>query len=69
MRYLRAGHSLLGGVWTGERSYRKDGKGPLGLDANLNAIGDSIYSAFIVQEAARLVETPTKSEQETALFM
>ena len=69
LRYLRAGHSLLGGVWTGERSYRLDGRGPLGLDANLNPIGDSIYSAFIVQEAARLVETSEKREHETALFM
>ncbi|KAI0700725.1 S-adenosyl-L-methionine-dependent methyltransferase [Cytidiella melzeri] len=69
MRYLRAGHSLLGGVWTGERAYRKDGKGPLGLDANLNPLGDSIYTAFNLQEAARLVETSVKSEQENALFI
>jgi hypothetical protein len=69
LRYLRAGHSLLGGVWTGERAYRKDGKGPLGLDANLNPIGDSIYSAFTLQEAARLVETSVRAEKENALFM
>ncbi|KAI0346833.1 hypothetical protein BDW22DRAFT_1351114 [Trametopsis cervina] len=69
IRYLRAGHSLLGGVWIGDRVYRRDAKGPLGLDLNLNPIGDSIYSAFILQEAARLVAKPATAEKENALFI
>lgn len=68
VRYLRAGHSLLGGVWIGDRVYRRDGKGPLGVDANNNPIGDSIYGAFIMQEAARLATALTE-EKPSALFM
>ena len=42
-RYLRADHSLLGGVWVGDKAFG-------------NEIGDSIYSAFVLQEAIRLAE-------------
>lgn len=69
IRYLRAGHSLLGGVWIGDRVYRRDGRTPLDRDADLNPLGDSIYSAFIMQEAVRLVESPIISEPPKALFM
>lgn len=68
IRYLRAGHSLLGGVWIGDRVYKRDGRGPLGFDASGTPIGDSIYTAFVMQEAVRLVEYPTSQEPQ-ALFM
>ncbi|KAH8094879.1 hypothetical protein BXZ70DRAFT_946452 [Cristinia sonorae] len=58
LRYLRAGHSILGGVWTDERSYGKDGSNHVTLDAAGTPLGDSIYSTFVMQEAARLVVQP-----------
>ncbi|CAE6417924.1 unnamed protein product [Rhizoctonia solani] len=57
-RYLRCDHSLLGGMWiAGSRS-------PL----NSDGLGDSIYTAFVLQEAIRLVERPT-SNQERSLVI
>lgn len=69
MRYLRAGHSLLGGVWTDDRVYRKDGSGPLGFDSNGVPIGDSVYGAFVTQEAARFIQRKDPSKQQSALMM
>ena len=69
MRYLRAGHSLLGGVWIGDRVWRRDGQAPVGFDASHTPIGDSIYSAFVMQEAVRLVDTAPIAETPKALFM
>lgn len=69
LRYLRAGHSLLGGVWIGDRVYRKDGLGPLSVDKHSTAIGDSIYGAFVTQEAARLVKRPPPAGKQKALMM
>ena len=40
---LRVDHSLLGGAWVGEQGFGKE-------------IGDSIYTAFLLQEAARLAK-------------
>ena len=69
LRYLRADHSILGGVWIGERHLRRrmdtgDDVGGLGVvtDAKGEPLGDSIYTAFVLQEAARLQvrRTPAK---------
>ena len=49
-RFLRADHSLLGGRWIGERITDPSG------------LGDSIYSAFVLQEAVRLVVRPKKAK-------
>jgi hypothetical protein len=70
MRYLRAGHSLIGGAWTGDNVDAIDGK-PLAIDKQGNALGDSIYSAFVLQEAVRLFRRPEKqmSRQDKALIM
>jgi hypothetical protein len=58
-RFLRCDHSLLGGTWvTGSRS-------PI----YSNGLGDSIYTTFIVQEAVRLADRPTRKSQENALVM
>lgn len=69
LRYLRAGHSLLGGVWIGDRVYRRDGSGPLQLDSDGNPIGDSIYGTFNMQEAVRLVSMPETGLKKNALVM
>ena len=69
MRYLRAGHSLLGGVWIGDRVFRMDASGPLGQDKHSTAIGDSIYGAFVTQEAARFAQRAKPTKQQTALTM
>jgi hypothetical protein len=59
-RYLRCDHSLLGGMWiAGSRS-------PL----NNHGLGDSIYTAFVLQEAIRLVERPdSEKRQDNSLIM
>ncbi|KAI0082391.1 hypothetical protein K474DRAFT_1611352 [Panus rudis PR-1116 ss-1] len=69
LRYLRAGHSLLGGVWIGDRVFRRDASGPLMVDSNGTALGDSIYGTFVMQEAVRLVERPPKAEEDNALII
>ncbi|KAK7675897.1 hypothetical protein QCA50_021162 [Cerrena zonata] len=69
MRYLRAGHSLLGGVWIGDRVYSRDGTSPLQLDSNGSAIGDSIYGTFNMQEAVRFVPMPDADQKKNALVI
>lgn len=44
LRYLRASHSLLGGVWLGDNAVTIDGS-PAPNDSFGTPIGDSIYSA------------------------
>jgi len=70
-RYLRASHSLLGGVWTYEKVAVLPGQEPL-KDSFGTYLGDSIYSAFTLQEAARLVDSTAKGKAgswESALVM
>jgi len=70
-RYLRASHSILGGVWIGDKVATRAGGVPV-LDAEGTPLGDSIYSAFVLQEAVRLVDTTDRAiqgDQENALFM
>lgn len=57
-RYLRCDHSILGGRWVI--------KAPFG-----DKLSDSIYAAFILQEAVRLVERakPPVTQPEKALVM
>lgn len=69
LRYLRAGHSLLGGVWTGNRAFKKDGLHPVAFDSNFAPLGDPIYSTFVTQEAARLVELEDGRSPKNALVM
>ncbi|KAJ7639081.1 spermidine synthase [Roridomyces roridus] len=62
LRYLRASHSLLGGTWMGGKIATIDEAPPL-RDSFGTPMGDSIYGAFVLQEAARLVETNTTPER------
>ncbi|KAF9481168.1 spermidine synthase [Pholiota conissans] len=55
-RYLRASHSILGGVWTHDKVGILDNDPPL-KDSFGTPLGDSIYSTFIIQEAARLINS------------
>lgn len=67
-RFLRADHSLLGGVWVGDRYLAKMDEGAEFVrDKNGTRLGESIYSAFVLQEAARLQEKDTP--QQNALIM
>ncbi|KAF8272063.1 hypothetical protein EI94DRAFT_1718915 [Lactarius quietus] len=71
LRYLRASHSILGGVWIGDKISQRASGSPL-LDAEGTPLGDSIYSAFVLQEAVRLIETSDRAiraGQEKALFI
>jgi len=55
-RYLRASHSILGGVWMYDKVHVLDGEQPV-KDSLGVPLGDSIYSTFVVQEAVRLVNS------------
>ena len=71
LRYLRASHSLLGGVWVGDRIQTMDGEPPIN-DSFGVALGDSVYGAFVLQEAARLVNSTERGQAgllENALVM
>jgi len=71
LRYLRASHSLLGGVWTGNMIQMMDGEPPLN-DSFGVALGDSVYGTFVLQEAARLVNSTERGQAgllENALIM
>lgn len=68
LRYLRAGHSLLGGVWIGAKVQVEDGFEPVHDEAG-ESLGDSIYSAFVLQEAARLANKRDGEPRESALIM
>jgi hypothetical protein len=71
VRYLRASHSILGGVWMGEKVNVLNDEDPL-HDVYGARLGDSIYSTFVLQEAARLVNSTEQgktSSMENALIM
>ncbi|KAK0206700.1 spermidine synthase [Desarmillaria ectypa] len=68
VRYLRAAHSFLGGVWMGPKVMTIEGVPSL-HDSHNHPLGDSIYGVFILQEAARLVNSTTKTEWENALVI
>ena len=62
IRYLRASHSILGGVWLDGMVYMLDGQQPE-MDSFGTPLGDSIYSAFVLQEAVRLVNSTRKMKE------
>ena len=59
IRYLRSSHSLLGGVWMNERAVVMDPSHAT-HDAVGNQLGDSIYTAFVLQEAVRLINSTSR---------
>ncbi|KAG6821524.1 hypothetical protein H0H93_000033 [Arthromyces matolae] len=61
VRYLRASHSILGGVWIGPRVMTLNNAAPI-TDALGTPLGDSIYSTFVLQEAVRLVNSTVKEK-------
>ncbi|GLB34029.1 putative spermine spermidine synthase [Lyophyllum shimeji] len=71
VRYLRASHSILGGVWTGSKVHVLDDEPPQ-RDSFGTPLGDSIYSTFVLQEAARLVNSTKRAKDglwENALII
>lgn len=70
-RYLRASHSLLGGVWIGSNVASLNGV-PFRTDQDGTPLGDSIYTTFVLQEAVRLVNNNMQGDigkRENALIM
>ena len=61
MRYLRASHSLLGGVWIGGRAASMD-TSLATYDASGNRLGDSIYPTFVLQEAVRQIDSTSRGD-------
>ena len=68
-RILKCDHSILGGLWTGIKRKELSDRGVVGQDLEKRSVdeAESVYSAFVVQEAVRLVQRPLK--QDTALIM
>jgi hypothetical protein len=60
MRYLRASHSLLGGVWIKERAITMDASVST-YDAAGTRLGDSIYPVFYIQEAVRHIDSTSRA--------
>ena len=72
IRYLRASHSLLGGVWIGSSNIFSLGGVTSKTDQAGAPLGDSFYSTFVLQEAVRLVNTNLHggtTKRENALVM
>ncbi|KZT29235.1 hypothetical protein NEOLEDRAFT_1127909 [Neolentinus lepideus HHB14362 ss-1] len=72
IRYLRAGHSLLGGVWISDKVAYIEGiqRGDVPVDANDQPLGDSIYAAFVLQEISRLAKRQSAvAEEQNALII
>ncbi|CCM04878.1 uncharacterized protein FIBRA_07072 [Fibroporia radiculosa] len=70
MRYLRAGHSLLGGTWMGSMATAgRERSDPAARDEAGEPLGESIYHAFMMQEAVRLAKRPDGNEHESALVI
>ena len=69
-RYLRVSHSLLGGVWINEKVETIGNVEPV-RDLDNNPLGDSIYAAFVLQEAGLLVNNTKSrnSDWKNALIM
>ncbi|KAJ3799211.1 spermidine synthase [Lentinula aff. detonsa] len=68
VRYLRAAHSLLGGVWFGPRAMSlTENDKPL-KDSIGVVLGDSIYGTFVLQEAARLVNSTHKAPENALII-
>ena len=61
LRYLRASHSLLGGVWVRDKVETLDNEEPV-RDMHNNPLGDTIYAAFVLQEAALLVNSTERGK-------
>ncbi|TFK71758.1 spermidine synthase [Pluteus cervinus] len=61
VRYLRASHSILGGVWTDQKVMVIDDQKPV-FDSEGKPLGDSIYAAFVLQEAVRFVQSPSSGK-------
>ncbi|KAF8639772.1 hypothetical protein AX17_001032 [Amanita inopinata Kibby_2008] len=63
LRYLRASHSILGGVWMYDRVHILGGEQPI-TDSYGTYLGDSIYAAFVLQDAVRLVNNTERGKAE-----
>ncbi|KAJ7597289.1 spermidine synthase [Mycena floridula] len=70
VRYLRAAHSILGGVWTDKNVQVLNNSPPL-VDSHGTMLGDSIYGVFVLQEAVRLVNNTNSkpSNSQNALVI
>ncbi|GAA5948651.1 hypothetical protein JCM3765_004958 [Sporobolomyces pararoseus] len=64
-RYLRADHSLLGGLWTGVSEMELKRMRSEVTEDEVVKRAESIYSTFILQELIRLVETPEDLPHQT----
>ena len=63
-RFLRASHSILGGVWIGKKIVTI-GDEPALLDSFGTPLGDSIYSTFVLQEAVRLINSTERGRSDS----
>jgi hypothetical protein len=69
-RVLKCDHSLLGGLWNGIKRKELSKEGIIGQDLERQSIdeAESVYTAFFVQEAIRLVERPQKRDSGLIMY-
>jgi hypothetical protein len=65
-RVLKCDHSLLGGLWYGIKYNELAAQGvpPGNLDRRTLEEAESVYTAFLVQEAVRLIKRPDIEQRE-----
>ena len=69
-RVLKCDHSLLGGLWVGLKKDELLDKGITGEELEMRSVdeAESVYTAFLVQEAVRLVNPPKQAEKALIMY-
>ena len=69
-RVLKCDHSLLGGLWTGIKRKELAAQGVTGQNLDRRSVdeAESVYTAFLVQEAVRLVQRPRKNDSALIMY-
>jgi hypothetical protein len=69
-RVLKCDHSLLGGLWTGIKRRELANRGISGMELDRRSVdeAESVYSAFLLQEAVRLIQRPRWREKALILY-
>jgi hypothetical protein len=69
-RVLKCDHSLLGGLWTGLKLRQLSAEGVTGEDLEQRSIdeAESVYTAFLVQAAVRLVRRPQTGKNVLIMY-
>lgn len=70
-RVLKCDHSLLGGLWVAVKRDELADKNFVGEELEIRSVdeAESVYTAFLVQEAVRLVKRPKNAEKVLIMYV